>query len=180
VAIVPGAIVTDLEKGMDALRAKKLLEVVTYDTEGFDVVSEGVAETYEKATTEGEDGFDKTQWRRTSPEEAEIETTTVEDALFKIGGVEVLEFRDEPSDLESYGLAAPSVRVTIRAKGESWIELGERDGTHYARRSADDAVLVLDPTKTRELLEALEELRAASLEKSESESEPDPESSPED
>lgn len=173
VAIVPGAIVTDLEKGMDALRAKKLLEVATYDTEGFDVVSEAGAQTYEKTTTEGEDGFDKTQWKRTSPEEAELETTTVEDALFKIGGVEVLEFRDEPSDLESYGLDVPSVRVTIRAKGESWIELGERDGTHYARRSADDAVLVLDPTKAAELFEALESLRAASLEMSEPESSPE-------
>ncbi len=160
VAIVPGAIVADLEKGMGELRAKKLLEVATYDTEGFDVVSDGTTKTYEKGTIEDEDGLDKTQWKRTSPDQAELGTTTVEDVLFKMGGVEVQEFLDQP-DLAAYGLEAPVVRVTVRAKSDSWIELGEKDGDYYARRSGDDAVLKLEPTKAAELLEALEELHAA-------------------
>ena len=129
-------------------------------SDATDVVSDGTTKTYEKGTIEDEDGLDKTQWKRTSPDEAELGTTTVEDVLFKMGGVEVREFVDQPSDLAAYGLAAPVVRVTVRAKSDSWIELGEKDGDYYARRSADDAVLKLEPTKAAELLEALEELHA--------------------
>ena len=70
--------------------------------------------------------------------------TVITVPLFKMGGVEVQEFLDQPSDLAAYGLDAPVARVTVRAKGDSWIELGEKDGDYYARRSADDAVLKLD------------------------------------
>jgi len=158
VAVIPGAVVTDLEKGMGELRAKKLLEVATYDTLGFDVVSEGVTETYAKSTVEGDDGLEKTQWKRTAPDEADLETTTVEDALFKLGGVEIQEFVDQPSDLTVYGLDVPAVRVAVRAKTDSWVELARRGEEIYARRSGDDAVLNLDPAKANELIEALEAL----------------------
>jgi hypothetical protein len=158
VAVIPGAIVADLEKGMDELRAKKLLEVATYDTEGFDVVSGGNTRTFVRSTVKDDEGFDQTQWRRTAPDGAELETTTVEDALFKMGGVEIREFIDDPSDLAAYGLDEPTARVTVRAKTESWIELGGKDEEHFARRSGDDAVLALDPVKANELLEALEGL----------------------
>ena len=121
----------------------------------------GSTKTFAKSTVEGEDGLDKTQWKRTAPDEADLETTTVEDALFKMGGVEVQEFVDEPADLGAYGLDAPVVRVTVRAKTESWIELGRKGEDYFARRSGDDAVLRLDPAKAAELLEALEGALAA-------------------
>jgi hypothetical protein len=155
VAVIPGAIVTDLEKGMNELRAKKLLEVATYDTTGFDVVSGGVTRTYSKSTAEGEEGFDETRWTRTAPDEAELETTKVEDALFKLGGVEVEKFIDEPGPLADYGLDDPVLRVEVRAKTDSWVELGRKDDKIYARRSGDDAVLQVDSGKAEELIEAL-------------------------
>ena len=158
VAVIPGAIVTDLEKGMGELRAKKLLEVATYDTEGFDVVSEGATETYAKSTVEDDDGLDQTRWKRTAPDEVELETTTVEDALFKLSGVEILEFLDQPSEPAAYGLDAPALRIAVRAKTDSWAEIARKDDDVYARRSGDDAVLKLDPTKANELIEALEGL----------------------
>jgi hypothetical protein len=160
VAVIPGAIVADLEKGMGELRAKKLLEVATYDTEGFDVTAGDTTWTYTKSMVEGDDGFDKTQWKRTSPDEAELETTTVEDVLFELGGVEIVEFVDEPADLASYGLQTPLLRIDVRAKGDSWVELGKAGEDHFARRNADDAVLKLDATKAAELIEALDALQA--------------------
>ncbi len=48
--------------------------------------------------------------------------------------------------------------MTVKAKGESWIEVGKKDGTFYARRNGDAAVLKLDPTKAEELLKAFSEL----------------------
>ncbi len=158
VAVIPGAIVTDLEKGMAELRAKKLLEVATYDTEGFDVTSGDATRTYAKSTVESDEGFDKTQWKRTAPDEAELETTTVEDALFKLSGVEVQEFIDQPSEPAAYGLDDPVVRIAVRAKTDSWAELARKGEEVYARRSGDDAVLKVDATKATELIKALEEL----------------------
>ena len=35
-AVIPGALVDDLAKGMAELRAKRLLEVATYEVDGFD------------------------------------------------------------------------------------------------------------------------------------------------
>jgi hypothetical protein len=158
VAVVPATLADDLAKGMGELRAKRLLEVATYETEGFEVVAAGAKKTYAKSTTKDKDGLDKTQWKRTAPDAKDLETTKVEDALFKMGGVEVSEFVDEPQPLAAYGLDAPVLKVTVKAKGESWIEVGKKDGAVYARRGNDAAILKLDPTKAEELLKAFSEL----------------------
>ena len=158
VAVVPATLADDLSKGMGELRAKRLLEVATYETEGFEVVAGGGKKTYAKSTTKDKDGFDKTQWKRAAPDAKDLETTKVEDALFKMGGVEVAEFVDQPQALAAYGLDAPVLKVTVKAKGEGWIEVGKKDGAVYARRNGDAAVLKLDPTKADELLKAFAEL----------------------
>ena len=158
VAVVPATLADDLAKGMAELRAKRLLEVATYETEGFDVVAAGATKTYAKTTTKDKDGLDKTQWKRTAPDAKDLDTTKVEDALFKMGGVEVAEFVDAPKAASDYGLDAPKLKVTVKAKGESWIELGQKDGAFYARRSGDSAILKLDATKAEELLKAFSEL----------------------
>ena len=158
VAVVPATLNDDLAKGMGELRAKRLLEVATYDTEGFDVVAGGTKKAYTKSSIKDKEGLEKTQWKRTAPDTKELETTKVEDALFKMGGVEVAEFVDQPQPLAAYGLDAPVLKVTVKAKGESWIEVGKKDTAVYARRSGDSSVLKLDPTKAEELLKAFSEL----------------------
>jgi hypothetical protein len=158
VAVVPATLADDLAKGMGELRAKRLLEVATYETEGFEVVAGGTKKTYAKSTTKDKDGLDKTQWRRTAPDAKDLETAKVEDALFKMGGVEASEFVDQPAAPAAYGLDAPVLKVTVKAKGESWIEVGKKDGGTYARRNNDAAVLRLDPAKAEELLKAFSDL----------------------
>ena len=158
VAVVPATLADDLAKGMGELRAKRLLEVATYETEGFETAAGGAKKVYAKSTTKDKDGFDKTQWKRTAPDAKDLDTAKVEDALFKMGGVEVSEFVDEPQPLAAYGLDAPVLKVTVKAKTESWIEVGKKDGAVYARRNGDSAVLKLDPAKAEELLKAFAEL----------------------
>jgi hypothetical protein len=158
VAVVPATLADDLAKGMGELRAKRLLEVATYETEGFETVAGGAKKVYAKSTTKDKDGFDKTQWKRTAPDAKDLDTTKVEDALFKMGGVEVQEFVDQPQAPATYGLDVPALKVTVKAKGESWIEVGKKDGAYYARRNGDAAVLKLDATKAEELLKAFSEL----------------------
>jgi hypothetical protein len=158
VAVVPATLADDLAKGMGELRAKRLLEVATYETEGFEVVAGGTKKTYAKSTTKDKDGLDKTQWKRTAPDAKDLDTAKVEDALFKMGGVEASEFVDQPAAPAAYGLDAPVLKVTVKARGESWIEIGKKDGGYYARRNNDAAVLKLDPAKAEELLKAFSEL----------------------
>jgi len=158
VAVVPATLADDLAKGMGELRAKRLLEIATYETEGFETVAGGAKNVYAKSTSKDKDGFDKTQWKRTAPDAKDLDTAKVEDALFKMGGVEVSEFVDAPQPLAAYGLDAPVLKVTVKAKTESWIEVGKKDGAVYARRNGDSAVLKLDPAKAEELLKAFAEL----------------------
>ena len=158
VAVVPATLADDLAKGLGELRAKRLLEVATYETEGFEATTNGTKKTYAKTTTKDKDGFDKTQWKRSAPDAKDLDTTKVEDALFKMGGVEVSEFVDQPQPPASYGLDAPLLKVSVKAKGTSWIEVGKKDGAYYARRSNDSAVLKLDPAKAEELVKAFAEL----------------------
>jgi uncharacterized protein DUF4340 len=161
VAVIPGAIVDDLAKGMKELRAKRLLEVATYDTEGFDVEEGGAKKVYAKSKEKDKDGVETSKWKRTAPEAKDLETTKVEDVLFKLGGVEVQDFVDAPKDPSAYGLDAPALKITVRAgagKPENWVELGKKDADVYARRSGDSAVLKLDPAKSEELLKAFKDI----------------------
>ena len=158
VAVVPAALADDLAKGMGELRAKRLLEVATYETEGFEVTAAGVTKKYAKSATKDKDGLEKTQWKRTAPDAKELDTTKVEDALFKIGGVDVSEFVDAPKAPADYGLDAPVLKVTLKAKSDSGVELGKKDGSYYARRTGDAAVLKVDAAKAEELLKAFGEI----------------------
>ena len=110
-AVIPGALVDDLAKGMKELRSKRLLEVATYETEGFDVTQGGATKTYAKTTAKDAQGFDSAKWKRTAPDAKDLETTKVEDALFKVGGIEVAEFLDQPKGPEAYGLEAPALSL---------------------------------------------------------------------
>jgi hypothetical protein len=158
VAVVPAALADDLAKGMGELRAKRLLEVATYETEGFEVTAAGVTKKYAKSATKDKDGLEKTQWKRTAPDAKELDTTKVEDALFKIGGVDVSEFVDAPKAAADYGLDAPVLKVTLKAKGDSGVELGKKDASYYARRTGDAAILKVDAAKAEELLKAFGEI----------------------
>jgi hypothetical protein len=154
VAIVPGALVDDLAKGMGELRAKRLLEVATHEVEGFDVEEGGAKKTYARTTTKDDQGADTHTWKRDG---AEVSTDKVQDALFAVGGIEVVEFVDAPQPPTAYGLDAPALRVTLRHTGgrpPAWFEIGEKGGAWFARREGDDAVMKLDGAKAAELTTA--------------------------
>ena len=154
VAVISNVVVDDLARGMRELRAKRLLEVATYEVEGFDVVEGADRKVYAKSTGKDKDGLDKAQWKRTAPDAKDLDTTKVEDALFLLGGVEVQEFLDRPKPDPAYGLDAPAFKLVLRmgAKGEASVELGKKDGAVYARRPGDAAVLKLDTAKADELI----------------------------
>jgi hypothetical protein len=161
VAVIPGAIVDELAKGMNELRARRLLEIATYDVSGFDTETGGVKRTYARSTTKDKDGLEVSKWRRTAPDAKDLETNKVQDALFAIGGVDVVEFVDKPGAPTAYGLDQPSLKVTLRFDGGKppvAFELGEKEGAAYARRSNDAAVLKVDAKKAADVVKAFKEL----------------------
>jgi hypothetical protein len=161
VGVIPSAVVEQLQKGMDDLRAKRLMELATYEVEGFTVESAGKVQEYERSSSKAKDGFEAYKWKRSKPDSKEIETSKIEDLLFKLGGLEVKEFLDKPEAPGTYGLDAPALKVTIRlgaGKPPSSVEIGEKDGSFYGRRPGDDSILKLDPVKAAEVLKSFKDI----------------------
>jgi hypothetical protein len=161
VAVVPSALVDELAKGMGNLRAKRLLDVATYDVEGFDATESGVKKTYAKSTAKDKDGVQTSKWKRTAPDAKDLETSKIEDALFKVGGLEAQELIDAPKPDAEYGLDAPAFALAIRmgaGKGGLEVRVGKKGDAAYARRNDDDAVLKLDAAKADELIKAFKDL----------------------
>ena len=160
VAVIPDQVLDTLAKGKDDLRAKRLLEVSSFDVDGFDVESAGVKKTCARSSSKDKDGTDVSKWKRTKPDGKDLDTTKVQDALFLVGGVEVQEFVDKPAAPEAYGLDHPALKVTVREKDkpETSFEVGEKAGTYYARRAGDQAILKLDGTKAADLVKKFSEL----------------------
>jgi hypothetical protein len=161
VALVPGALVEELAKGMQNLRAKRLLDVATYDVVGFDATEAGVKKTYARSTTKDKDGMETSKWKRTAPDAKDLETSKVEDALFKLGGLEAAELIDAPRPDVEYGLDAPAFTLVLQmeaGKGGSSVSIGRKGDAAFARRNGDEAVLKLDLAKAEELIKAFKDL----------------------
>jgi Domain of unknown function (DUF4340) len=162
VAVIPPAIVDDLAKGMKELREKRVLDVAAYDVAAFDVEAAGRPKrTYVRSSSKDKDGIEVQKWKRTSPDAKDLDTNKVQDVLFKVGGVEAEDFVDQPKGLETYGLDAPALKVSIRFAGDkppTWFEIGKKGGDAFARRPDDAAILKLDPKKADDLIKAFTDL----------------------
>ena len=162
VAVIPNALVDDLAKGMKELREKRVLDVAAYDVEAFDVEIAGSPKRiFVRTTAKDKDGIEASKWKRTAPDTKDLETNKVQDALFKVGGIETQEFVDAPAADSAYGLDAPVLKVSVRyaaGKPATWFAIGKKDGTAYARRPDDASVLKLDPTKADDLIKAFTDL----------------------
>ncbi len=161
VAVIAGALVEDLAKGVAELRSKRLLDVSTYDVEALDGKAGGKDFKYARSGEKDKDGVETFKWKRTAPEAKDVETTKLEELLFKLTGLEVQQFVDAPATLATYGLDAPELTLTLHqgaGKPELSLNVGRKDGRVWARRAGDDAVLALDAAKFDEALAELNAL----------------------
>ena len=162
VVVIPGALVDDLAKGLAELRAKRLLEVATYEVTSIETEAGGTKRSYLRSSEKDKEGVDVFKWKRTAPDAAAVDTNKVQDTLFSVGGLEVQEFVDAPGPAATYGLDAPALRVSLKfedpQKPMAWFELGQKDGAWYAKRVDDSAVLKLDAAKAAALVKSFSEL----------------------
>lgn len=159
VALIAGALVDDLAKGLGELRAKRLLDVSTYDVEALEARLDRKDFKYARSSVKDKDEVETFKWKRTAPDAKDLETSKVEDALFKLTGLEVQEFLDRPGAPAEYGFDTPELVLKLAQSGGKpalEVTLGRKNGAAYARRDGDEAVLRLDPAKVDE---ALKELR---------------------
>ena len=115
----------------------------------------GAKKVYARSSTKDKESVDVYHWKRSAPAAADLDTNTVQDALFLVGGVEADDFVDAPGPPAQYGLDAPALRVTVRHEGGKppvSFELGSKGGAWYARRSGDQSLLKLPPAKAEELV----------------------------
>jgi hypothetical protein len=157
VGVIAGALVDDLAKGMNGLRAKRLIELRVHDTQEFDVQEAGTKRTYVRSEYLDAEGRKSYRWKRTSPDAKEQDTRRVDDALYSSAGIDALGFIDQPSAPEAYGLASPALTVVLRlgpGRETAAFDLGKRDGAAYARRSGDAAILKLDTAQADKVINA--------------------------
>jgi hypothetical protein len=160
IGVIPRTIVDDLAKGMGELRAKRLLEISAYDVVGFDFERDGKKRVYARSTSKDKDGVETQKWKRTAPDAKDLETNAVQDALFKIGGVDVQAFIDKPAAPAEYGLDKPALKVVLRSAAPRptvWFEIGKKGDDVFARRPDDDAILKLDKAKAQELVDGFKD-----------------------
>jgi len=155
VAMIPTAIVDDLDKGLKGLRAGRLLDVATYEVTGLDVAAGGTTKAFTKTTTKAKDGLTEVAWKAAPPARNAAEEA-VSSAMIAIGGAEVAEFIDAPKAPSTYGLDAPALRVVLRFDGgkEDWFEVAVKGEAAFGRRRNDVAVLKLDKGKVEGLIKA--------------------------
>jgi hypothetical protein len=160
VAVIPGALAEDLAKGLGNLRAKRLVDVSSYDIEGLEGRLEGQAVKLERRTEKAADGFDGYKWKRTAPNAKELELPKMDEALFKLTGLEAQAFVDQPGAAAEYGLDAPVLELKVALGKDRHVTLtvGKKGSSAWARRSGDDALLQLDPAKVDEAVKALKGL----------------------
>lgn len=165
VVVVPKVIAEDLSKGMNELRAKRVLDVAAYEVDSLEIDKAGAVSRFAKAKVKDKDGNENETWKLLAggPGTAEktVESGKLEDVLFKMGGVEATAFIDKPEAPSAYGLDKPILKATVQrseGKGATWFEVGRAGTKTFVRRASDAAVLEVDPAKVDELIKAVDGL----------------------
>jgi hypothetical protein len=130
--------VDELAKGMNELRAKRLLEVATYDVSGFETEAGGIKRVYARSTSKDKDGLEVSKWRTPPPPTRRTWRPTRSRTRFS-------RWAEWTSSSSWTSRAAgrptawikPSLKVILRFDGGKpavTFELGEKEGAAYARR----------------------------------------------
>jgi Domain of unknown function (DUF4340) len=150
VFLLASDLVTELGRPVREFESTKLFEFSTFEAGRFRIEArtESGVETRDIVSKKAESGEEKT-WRETSPEPGrDLDTSAVEDFLYKLNGTAATKVLESP-ELGTLGLEAPAFVVTVWSR-EPEIEETLRVSKPakeavYAIRQGDSVALELTP-----------------------------------
>jgi len=152
---IPASVADALKNGPAHYRRKDVFEFQTIDATRLEVVRDGRASVYEKATAPGADG----KWHELSPNTRLMEPTKMQNSLSKFSYLRALTFVPQPAGLVSGpGVISVIVKYDEGKKSES-VRLAKLGSDPFAVRADWPDAATLDPNAYALLLASLDELQ---------------------
>lgn len=142
---VEDTILTDLEKGVEELRKKDVVDFYSWEANKLYIKRGDLTLALAKIEEEDEE-----KWYFEQPEDEEADKSMVETFIRKIEGLEAKEFIDPPLKLEDYGLDNPQAEVKI------WVKENDGEIKEYTVLVGNEIELEAEKEK-EQLDEAAEE-----------------------
>jgi len=155
VVTIPTSVADALKNEPVHYRRKEVFQFQTIDATRLEVVRDGQATVYEKATAPGTAG----KWRELSPNARDIEPAKIEQALSKLSYLRALTFVPQPGGLtRGSGVVSVLVKYDEGKKSES-VQLAKRGSEPFAVRADWPDAAKLDPSAFALLIASLDDLR---------------------
>lgn len=158
VSLLPGSLVTIVDKPLEDLRDRSALEVESSDLNGFELKNKAGEVTAKKGASD---------WQIEKPRATAADTGTVDSLLAQVTSAKMTQVVSEtPSDLGKYGLEHPE--IVFRAhdvKGQDhMLVVGKKiDDDYYARDNARPMIFRVKADLYKKLGETFSDLRDKSI-----------------
>jgi hypothetical protein len=151
---IPTSVADALKSEPAHYRRKDVFEFQTIDATRVEVVRDGQATVYEKATAPGTDGT----WRELSPNARNIEPVKMDSALSKLSYLRALTFVPQQSRLTRSAVISVLVKYDEGKKAES-VQLAKLGSEAFAVRADWPDAAKLDASAYALLIASLDDLR---------------------
>jgi len=160
--IVSGSFLGDVDKGVDDLRDRTIIDVAVPGVNRLKVSIDGQEI---EAVKEGD------HWKLVTPVKDRADDDKAKGMLDKLKSLRALEFvADEPSELEAYGLSPPQLEIAfftgedMAAKKVSFGRVLKEDAAKiYAKREGADTIFAVRKSVVDNLRKDIDDLRARKL-----------------
>ena len=153
---VDESLVSELEQGVDELRRKNLFAFRPFNATGLELDRDGERQVFEKVEAAADDEADT--WRRTAPDDGDVEPSAMDDLLAKLSNLRAESF--VPSR-DGTGLEAPvaAILVTFDEDGEQErVVVGRVTDEVFAVNGDEPGAARLNTRAWEDALEALDAL----------------------
>jgi Domain of unknown function (DUF4340) len=138
VSLMPLSLLTTADKSLKDLRDMNVLSLDSADVSSFTLKNPSADLTVMR------DQKDSTQWNFTKPEKVSADPDAVDGMLSALSGARISDIVSEkPDDLARYGLANPSIRLTVVRNGgdQSTLVFGKKAGDEYYARDLSRPII---------------------------------------
>jgi uncharacterized protein DUF4340 len=153
VATADGALLKDLQKGIDDYRRKEIFAFRSYSTDRLELTRDGQTIVFEKVKAQGQT---PEKWHRVSPNTGDPDAMGMENLLVKLEGLRAMSFLDSTAKT---GLDKPSLTVYAKfddGKKEERVSLSKAGADAYASVPGQAGAVKIATTDFDEIMKALD------------------------